>query len=206
VSDAEPLDGTDAPANTVGDAVREERLRRQMTTRALASAAGVSQPFLTNVENGRVTPSIASLYSIARALGVPASALLPEQPIRIEVVRADAGTRMLMSDDETAGYTQVLSGAKGRALMAYRFDLAPGFSEDSPYAHEGEDFVHVLTGSLIYQYEGHADVELQAGDCLWIDGRNHHTWSVPDEQDGTTQIMLVTASGVARTHQNPAPR
>lgn len=193
-------------AGAVGAAVREERTRRQMSTRALAAAAGVSQPFLTNVENGRVMPSISSLYSIAGALGVTASALLPEQPIRLEVVRAGAGARMLIQDDGSAGYSQLLTGARGRALEAYRFDLAPGFDEDQPYVHDGEDFVHVLAGTLIYRYEDHGDVVLAAGDCLWVDGRGAHTWAVPADQSGSTIVMLVTAAGTIRSHQHATQR
>jgi transcriptional regulator with XRE-family HTH domain len=204
VTTQHPLDET-APATgpgagAVGAAVREERTRRGLSTRALAAAAGVSQPFLTNVENGKVMPSIASLYSIAAALGVTASALLPEQPIRLEIVRAGAGARMLIQDDGTAGYSQLLAGARGRALEAYRFDLAPGFHEDQAYAHDGEDFVHVLSGTLIYRYDGLPDVTLADGDCLWVDGRGAHTWAVPADQEGSTIVMLVTAAGTIRPH------
>lgn len=195
-----PAPGADA----VGAAVRRERTRRQMSTRALAAAAGVSQPFLTNVENGRVMPSIASLYSIAGALGVPASALLPEQPIRFEIVRAGAGARMLIQDDGRGGSTQMLSGARGRSLEAYRFELPPGFDEGQAYTHEGEDFVHVLSGSLRYRYEGQTEVLLDEGDSVWVDGRGAHAWSVPSTQTGTTRVLLVTATGLWHAHQHDA--
>lgn len=192
-------------AAAIGRAVREERTRRQLSTRALASAAGVSQPFLTNVENGRVMPSIASLYSLAGALGVSAAALLPEQPIRLEVVRAGGGSRIPMrdgdgdksSDRET--YTQLIAGARGRQLGAYRFELTAGY-EDVTYAHDGEDIVHVLAGSLIYRYAEHDDVELHPGDTLWADARNAHSWMVPAAQLGTTELLLITAAGATHRH------
>lgn len=192
-------------AAAIGRAVREERTRRQLSTRALASAAGVSQPFLTNVENGRVMPSIASLYSLAGALGVSAAALLPEQPIHLEVVRAGGGSRIPMrdgdgdksSDRET--YTQLIAGARGRQLGAYRFELTAGY-EDVTYAHDGEDIVHVLAGSLIYRYAEHDDVELHPGDTLWADARNAHSWMVPAAQLGTTELLLITAAGATHRH------
>ncbi len=196
-------------AAAIGRAVREERTRRQLSTRALAAAAGVSQPFLTNVENGRVMPSIASLYSLAGALGVSAAALLPEQPIRLEVVRAGSGSRIPMrdgdgdksSDRET--YTQLIAGARGRQLGAYRFELTPGY-EDETYAHDGEDIVHVLAGSLIYRYAEHDDVELHSGDTLWVDARNAHSWTVPTAQTGTTELLLITAAGATHRHGSSA--
>ncbi|MDQ1204525.1 helix-turn-helix domain-containing protein [Microbacterium sp. SORGH_AS_0862] len=192
-------------AAAIGRAVREERTRRQLSTRALAAAAGVSQPFLTNVENGRVMPSIASLYSLAGALGVSAAALLPEQPIRLEVVRAGGGSRIPMrdsdgdksSDRET--YTQLIAGARGRQLGAYRFELTAGY-EDVTYAHDGEDIVHVLSGSLVYRYADHDDVELHPGDTLWVDARSAHSWMVPAAQLGMTELLLITAAGATHRH------
>ncbi|GAB3156982.1 hypothetical protein GCM10027058_31610 [Microbacterium neimengense] len=188
-------------AAAIGRAVREERTRRQLSTRALAAAAGVSQPFLTNVENGRVMPSIASLYSLAGALGVSAAALLPEQPIRLEVVRAGGGSRIPMRDSDGDGetYTQLIAGARGRQLGAYRFELAAGY-EDETYAHDGEDIVHVLSGSLLYRYADHDDVELHPGDTLWVDARSAHSWTVPAAQTGTTELLLITAAGATHRH------
>lgn len=194
-------------AAAIGRAVREERTRRQLSTRALAAAAGVSQPFLTNVENGRVMPSIASLYSLAGALGVSAAALLPEQPIRLEVVRAGGGSRIPMRDsdgDQSNGggretYTQLIAGARGRQLGAYRFELTAGY-EDVTYAHDGEDIVHVLSGSLVYRYADHDDVELHPGDTLWVDARSAHSWLVPAAQLGTTELLLITAAGATHRH------
>lgn len=188
-----------ATAAAIGRAVREERTRRQLSTRALAAAAGVSQPFLTNVENGRVMPSIASLYSLAGALGVSAAALLPEQPIRLEVVRAGGGSRIPMRDSDGETYTQLIAGARGRQLGAYRFELTPGY-EDVTYAHDGEDIVHVLSGSLIYRYADHDDVALHPGDTLWADARSAHSWMVPAAQSGTTELLLITAAGATHRH------
>jgi transcriptional regulator with XRE-family HTH domain len=198
-------------AAAIGRAVREERTRRQLSTRALAAAAGVSQPFLTNVENGRVMPSIASLYSLAGALGVSAAALLPEQPIRLEVVRAGGGSRIPMrdsnnnksSDEHGETYTQLIAGARGRQLGAYRFVLTPGY-EDETYAHDGEDIVHVLAGSLLYRYAEHDDVELHPGDTLWVDARSAHSWTVPATQAGTTELLLITAAGATHRHGSDA--
>jgi len=44
----------------------------------LAELAGLSQPFLSQVENGRAQPSMESLYRIATALGTTPQALFGE--------------------------------------------------------------------------------------------------------------------------------
>ena len=52
-------------------AIRERRLARGLTLTTLASQAELSQPFLSQIENGRARPSMMSLYRIAYALGTP---------------------------------------------------------------------------------------------------------------------------------------
>ena len=48
--------------------------------RDLARRAGMSQPFLSNIENARATPSIATLYRLGGALGVSPQDFLPARP------------------------------------------------------------------------------------------------------------------------------
>ncbi len=66
-----------APRDGIGAAIRTLRLRRRLSTRALAGLAGVSQPLLSKIENGLALPSVLSLYAIAEALGVGPAELLP---------------------------------------------------------------------------------------------------------------------------------
>ena len=72
--------------------VRAKRLAAGLSMRALAAKAGMSQPFLSNLENGRAMPSIATLYKIAAALGVSARDFLAvDEPATVAVVRAGEG-------------------------------------------------------------------------------------------------------------------
>jgi DNA-binding XRE family transcriptional regulator len=56
--------GKDSPIKLI-------RKHRGMTQDDLASAAGISRPYLTEIETGRKEGSIRSLKSIAEALNVP---------------------------------------------------------------------------------------------------------------------------------------
>lgn len=63
---------------------------RGMSLRALATAAGVSSSFLSQLENGRTNASVASLRKIAAALGVSPAQLLDDSPTHTRgVLRAD---------------------------------------------------------------------------------------------------------------------
>ena len=61
----------------VGEIIRIHRERCNMTQDQLADAIGKSRPTLVNIERGAQNIHINILYTIAEALSVPISALLP---------------------------------------------------------------------------------------------------------------------------------
>jgi XRE family transcriptional regulator, aerobic/anaerobic benzoate catabolism transcriptional regulator len=66
----------------IGAEVRRNRAKRGMTRRQLAQASDISERYLAQIESGAGNPSVSVLRAIARALDLPASALLPETSAR----------------------------------------------------------------------------------------------------------------------------
>jgi XRE family transcriptional regulator, aerobic/anaerobic benzoate catabolism transcriptional regulator len=66
----------------IGFEVRKSRAKRGMTRRQLAQASETSERYLAQIESGTGNPSASVLRAIARALDLPASALLPEMGAR----------------------------------------------------------------------------------------------------------------------------
>jgi XRE family transcriptional regulator, aerobic/anaerobic benzoate catabolism transcriptional regulator len=66
----------------IGGEVRRNRAKRGMTRRQLAQASETSERYLAQIESGAGNPSVSVLRAIARALDLPASALLPETGAR----------------------------------------------------------------------------------------------------------------------------
>ncbi len=58
------------PAVNLGSRLRQARLDADMTLRELARTLGVSASFVSQLENGKSQPSVATLYSLAQLLGV----------------------------------------------------------------------------------------------------------------------------------------
>lgn len=187
------MDVTDEPSTSdglsraVGTAVRLERAKAGWSMRKLAGLAGVSQPFLSNVENGRIYPSVPTLYALAAALGVaPAQLMPPTESSR------SAGVH-LPATDGTTDTAQILSGGPGKALESFLFDVAPGYADATPFAHDGEDFIYVLEGVLQVWIGDTAATELAAGESLWIDGALRHGMRVPVDATGRTRVLLVSS-------------
>ena len=62
---------------SIGDFVKERRLSKEWSKRALAEKAGISHSEVHRVENGeRANPSVPVLYALADALGVPKDEML----------------------------------------------------------------------------------------------------------------------------------
>jgi len=192
VTDSQRDAGEATVMAAIGSSVRRARRRSGLSTRELAQRASLSQPFLSNIENGRSSPSVATLYKLAAALGIGATDLLPAGPDeRIVVVRAGAGVATGM--DETPGVAQsaLLAGAPGRLMEARRAMIEPGQPAGSWFDHTGEDFLHVLDGVLRVEF-GTGQVEaLRAGDSLWHEGAIPHRWRVGP--DAGASLLLVTA-------------
>ncbi|MEU6040865.1 XRE family transcriptional regulator [Actinomadura sp. NPDC047616] len=58
------------PVPPVGARIREERLKRGVTLRALARAVGVSASMVSQIETGKSQPSVSTLYAITQSLGI----------------------------------------------------------------------------------------------------------------------------------------
>lgn len=66
-------------AREIGEKLRAVRQSRQMSLRELANKAEVSASMLSQIETGKVFPSVRSLYTIANALEVSIDYFFPEQ-------------------------------------------------------------------------------------------------------------------------------
>jgi transcriptional regulator with XRE-family HTH domain len=95
--------------NTIGDYIRQQREQAKISLRQLAEAAGVSNPYLSQIERGLRKPSAEILQQIAKGLRISAEALYVQAGI-LEDRPADSGVRSaLLTDPElTERQKQVL--------------------------------------------------------------------------------------------------
>ena len=63
--------------NVVGEIIRRQRELAELSMRQVAAMAGISNPYLSQIEHGLRAPSADVLDTIAATLGIPAEALRP---------------------------------------------------------------------------------------------------------------------------------
>jgi transcriptional regulator with XRE-family HTH domain len=69
--------GSEPSENLVGDIIRRQRELAELSMRQVAAMAGISNPYLSQIEHGLRAPSEAVLDAIAATLGVSPEALRP---------------------------------------------------------------------------------------------------------------------------------
>lgn len=176
----------------LGRTIRQARTTSGMSMRALAVRSGLSQPFLSAVERGLSMPSIATLYRVAEALGVPPSTLLPESAGgEIVVVRAGDGRLVPSSERPGSALGRLVYSDDAQGVEVYEYVAGPDADLDVWYAHDGRKVVHVIAGELIIEFERHEPQRLGPGDCIVHDARIPHRWTVPGP--GETRLFLVVA-------------
>lgn len=96
---------------SVGDFIRSQRELGSMSVRRLAELAGVSNPYLSQIERGLRHPSAEILQQIAKALKISVETLYVRAGLLADDVAADIGVREAVSRDP------LLSAEQKQALL-----------------------------------------------------------------------------------------
>jgi transcriptional regulator with XRE-family HTH domain len=192
-SDVDHLDKQELGAN-VGQNLKHLRSRRDYSLEQLAKLSGVSRAMLSQIELGRSVPSINVGFKIARAFGVPFSALLTD--------REKPKTRIL-----TAAESKILTSASGefstRALFPfdaqrktefYELRLAPGGTENAEAHAAGtlENLV-VVSGLVEISTKGERH-RLSPGDAILFQADSPHSYSNLAKQEALLYLVMTYKS------------
>lgn len=173
-------------ARALGAAIRETRKGLGLTMSEVARSTELSQPFLSQIENGNTTPSVINLHKIAQTLGTTAHALL-EQSDRMPTVVSRAGEAKGYSLGQDARVRFCISGR--RLLYCNEVTAGPHSESESATSHAGEEFVYVISGELRMSIEGR-DYLLHPGDTIHYAATATHRWH--NDSDAETVFLFVS--------------
>jgi transcriptional regulator with XRE-family HTH domain len=165
--------------SALGARIRALRAERQLQQRQLAEKAGLTPSMVSQIESGRLTPSLHTLGKLAGALGVPIGSLFEPAPHgRVHVTRA--GEAPVMSFDGHPERWQVLGAGlfqgKIRAVVSSLPGRTKGIRTDKVRIEPGQmKLFYVLQGTVVLHYNGEAH-HLEAGDSAYLDGGTAHSW------------------------------
>ena len=132
----------------LGERLRSLRSERNLPLRELADQSGLTASFISQVERGRASPSIASLARLAEAFAVSVGHFFePAPPTGRFVARDQRRTILLRGLGEVDEY--VTADPAGRLQVAICTFEIDGKTAEAPFVHESdEECVFVLEGRL----------------------------------------------------------
>ena len=158
---------------SLGDRLRARRKAIGKTMQQVADEAGLTIGFISQIERGISTPSLTSLYNVAKALDASVDMFVTTAPARTHPVATHAGQRPTFKVDGTSRYYEFLErGFADAKLNACLSHVPPGHASEM-MSHEGEDFVYLVAGHMLYEVDG-VQYDLKAGDTLHFDSRKPH--------------------------------
>jgi quercetin dioxygenase-like cupin family protein len=147
--------------------VRAQRTRLAWTLDDLAARSGVSKGMLSQVEQARTNPSVATICRLATALGVSVASLVeaPEGP-SVRVVRADEGVTLWTGGQAQSAAKLMVGSGTSQQVELWDVRMLPG----DGYASEGHpsgtrELLLVLDGELTMELDGTA-YKVAAGDAI----------------------------------------
>lgn len=201
-SDPDPARGDDSDQLTIGERLANLRGEHRYSIRKLAQKAGVSASLISDVERGKVEPSISTLKRMSAALGTNLTYFFSQPTQQTgRVVRASErvvlnGTNPspggIRSTIETSGIRFELASpeqAEGIEAIYGRYEVGASLGDES-VTHDGEEWGMVLSGRLKV-WVGEEIHFLDPGDAIWFPSTTPHRMeNVADEV--TTYIWIDT--------------
>ena len=173
-------------------AVHLRILRKKMgiTLEQLASLTGLTKSYLSKVERGVSSPSIAVALKLAKALNAPAEELFSTEPLPLEgyslVRRQPRGA----SDGASAPAHVPLARHIGqRALLPFLVYPPRSFGHSAFKEHLGEEFIFVVRGRVEVDF-GDERQTLDEGDALHFNAQKSHRLRTVSEEQAELLVVV----------------
>jgi transcriptional regulator with XRE-family HTH domain len=178
----------------IGQKLRQLRLRKKIALVDLGKQTGLSASMLSQLENGKLIPTLPTLARIAMVFDVGLEYFFADKRPRqtFSIVRKDERMQSPdRADSPAPGYLfEVLVGAPEKSLSAYLAEF-PKHAERNAreHVHAGSEFLHILEGTLGIHYQTE-EYTLQAGDSVYFDGSEPHSYY--GRSDTPARALIIT--------------
>ncbi|HLI60003.1 MAG TPA: helix-turn-helix domain-containing protein [Solirubrobacteraceae bacterium] len=182
----------DEIAGLVGERLRAARRARGLSLGALARVAGVGKGSLSEIENGTRNPTLATLYALAGALGVPLATLLAE---RVGAEIASPGVRAVLLDVTDDG---------AQTVEVYRLRLDAGARRDAGAHGPGVTEHLLLVAGALRAGPAGEEVALSVGDsATWVSDVAH-SYVASGDRDADAVLVIRSPRAAAAGSGAPA--
>lgn len=195
-----PVEAVCSSEELVGGRLRELRRAKKLSIRSLAAQCGVSVNTLSLIENNRTSPSLHTLQTLARGLGVSLGALFESDKPGHALVYQQQGQRPLLRFPGGA-LEKLGEGLPPLGAEPILVTLEPAQAQAAEISHVGREFIYCLEGRVICDVAGQ-EYPLSPGDSLLFDARAPHRWR--NVHPGPSRLLVLFCPMEA--HDLPAER
>jgi DNA-binding transcriptional MerR regulator/quercetin dioxygenase-like cupin family protein len=159
----------------VGQKIRQLRREAGITLEKISQDTGISTSLLSTFERTSQGLPFKSLHDLVNHFGTTLAVLTGQDEAHTGESLVRRGKWPIWPTSSSGVSVQVL--AEGQNMMeCNRFVLAPGASSEGAYAHEGEEFLHILVGAMEIILDGDQFFTLKDGDSFYFESRRPHSW------------------------------
>lgn len=164
----------------IGERIKHLRLKKSMGLVELGRHTGLSASFLSQLETGRVVPTLRNLARIAMVFSKDLSYFFESEPQTLfRVHRRKERVRMPQTGADDPAYFFESLGylVPDRQLDPYFAEFLPLKSAVTPRAHQhdGCEFLYLVSGTLEVRH-GEATHRIEAGDAIYFDANTRHSY------------------------------
>ena len=185
----------------IGERIKRLRLKKSMGLVELGRHTGLSASFLSQLETGRVVPTLRNLARIAMVFSKDLSYFFESEPKSIfRVHRKKDRVRMPQTgtDQPTYFFESLGYQVPDREMDPYFAEFVPLESnrQAKSHLHPGSEFLYVLDGELMVRH-GDTETILGAGDAVYFDSSTPHSYQCANKKSANVLIVTMAAPGRA---------
>jgi transcriptional regulator with XRE-family HTH domain len=193
----------------IGERIKRLRLKKSMGLVELGKHTGLSASFLSQLETGRVVPTLRNLARIAMIFNKDLSFFFESEPVSLfRVHRKHDRVRLPQTgvDDPTYFFESIGYMVPDRQLDPYYAEFLPvrKTQDIRPHVHPGFEFLYVLEGELEVRH-GDAVQVLNSGDGVYFDASTPHSYRCAGKTPSTAIIVTMHQTATAQPAYNLRP-
>ncbi len=190
----------------LGERIKALRLKKSMGLVELGRHTGLSASFLSQLETGRVVPTLRNLARIAIVFSKDLSYFFePEPKTLFRVHRSNERVRLPQTGTDEPSYFFESLGymVPDRQLDPYYIEFQPGIKPRRAHQHAGCEFLYVVEGALDVQH-GTTTHHMDAGDAAYFDANTPHSYICAGSTPAKTLLVTLQSSGLGALQGNGA--
>lgn len=161
----------------IGFLLKNRRVESGLSIRELSIKSGVAAGTISQIETGKTSPNLVSVYSLCETLNFPISALfIQDDTDRVKLVRKNERTSFVRNTSNGESIVESLVTKGESHMWGGIIDMPAGTNSGDYYYHGGEEFVFMLEGSITFSLDQVGNYILETGDTLYYPNEIGHRW------------------------------